>query len=284
MGGLVDVVAAWFAGRPTENLEFLGQTMIFWGRLGKSMLYLAGLVILLDLADPRKLRQRGAASVAHADRTFGQMRRKRQVARLVRLQEAVRDSVAQTVPRRGLLLVSRPPTAVPAGLRLSLAEYRDFHEDVLTALPTKHTCQDRHDRTLCPQQFEYTMERINSLIAEHLPATEKDLVRDVEAVRNSVVPLLALTAAVVGSLCAVRQDRLWESGTTAVAVLLAVITLGVLCISAARVTIAATGYRIWGAVLAGYGRLLDQSRPLHLLRWVAAGLFLIGGPLDLLAS
>ncbi|WP_435207302.1 hypothetical protein [Micromonospora sp. bgisy143] len=285
MGGLFDVVAAWIAGRPTDNLELFGLTMVFWGRLGKSMLYLAGLTILVDLADPGKLRRRGAASAARAGRTFHRMRRKRQVGRLVLLHETVRDDVAQTVPRRGLILATRPPTSVPNGVHLSLGEYRDFHESVRAALPGEHTCRDRHEKTLCPDQFEYVVRRINGLLADQLPADQRDLIRDAEATRKSVVPYFAVVAILAIAVCMVRADDwVWERTSTSVGILLALVVSASVVLPAVRLALAAVGYRLWGSVLSAYGALLDQTRPLHLLRWVAAGLFLVGGALDLLAS
>ncbi|MBM0279465.1 hypothetical protein [Micromonospora tarensis] len=285
MGGFIDVVEAWFAGRPTDHLELLGLTMIFWGRLGKSMLYLAGLSILLDLADPGRLRQRGTASVGRAGRTFQRMRRKRQVGRLVRMHEDVHGDIARMVNHRGLVLSTRPPTAVPAGVRLSLAKYRGFRADVIAALPGEHACRNEHKATLCPQQFEYVRRRVNNLIAEQLPADQRDLVRDAEATRNSVVPILAALAVPVIAVCVVRlDDAVWERTSTSLGVILALAVCVALFFPDVRLTIGAVSYRLWGSALSAYGRLLDQTRPLHLLRWLAAGLFLIGGPLDLLAS
>lgn len=285
MGGLVDVVAAWFTGRPTDNLQLLGLTMIFWGRLGKSMLYLAGLSILLDLADPGKLRQRGAASTVRAGRTFQRMRRTRHVARVVRMYQSVRDDIVRTVPRRGVVLITWPPTDVPAGIRLPLSEYRDFREDVLAALPGEHSCRDEHEIFLCPQQVRYVARRVDDLVAEHLPADQRDLMREAEASRSSNAPLVAILAipAIVAGV--VRfGDPVREVTSLSLGIALALLTFLVVALPDVRLSIAAVGYRLWGVVLSAYGRLLDQTRPLHLFRWVAAGLFLIGGPLDLLAS
>ncbi|GAA2195409.1 hypothetical protein [Micromonospora lupini] len=286
MWGL-DVVDAWFAGRPTENLELFGLTMVFWGRLGKSLLYLAGLTVILDLADPDKLRARGRQAIERTQRLLGQTRRKRQVARLVGIQEIAIGGFVQVVHRHGLFLVTRPPAAVPTRLRLDLDQYREFHSTVIAALPSKHDCQRPHGRHVCAQQFEYAVRQINDLIAEQLHADERDLILDVEASRTSIWPLLILPAVTFGGIGGARA--LSTSGSVGpwlfVGVLVVFLfTFAVFAFPETRPLTSAAAYRVWGALLSGYGGMLDQTRPLNLLRRVAAGLFVIGGLLDLLAS
>ncbi|MET8084300.1 hypothetical protein [Micromonospora sp. NPDC005237] len=281
-----DVVGAWLAGRPTENLELIGLTMVFWGRLGKSLLYLAGLTVVLDLADPDNLRARGRQTIERAHRLLGRMRHKRQVGRLVGIQEDVIVGIVRVAHRYGRSLVTQPPVAVPPGLRLELGRYRDFHSAVIGALPTKHTCPHQHGLSVCTQQFEYAVRQINNLIAEQLPAEERDLIRDVEASRRSISPLLIFLAAAIGGIGALSSISRGREGQWVFVGLLVVSLLAfvVAVLPGMQLLTAAAGYRVWGALLSGYGRLLDQTRPLRLLRWVAAVLFVIGGLFDLLAS
>ncbi|MFE9190762.1 hypothetical protein ACFYL6_14230 [Micromonospora sp. NPDC007208] len=287
MGGLIDLVDAWFAGRPTENLELFGVAMVLWGRLGKSMLYLAGLTVVLDLPDPKKLQNHGAAATERARWKYGRMGRKRQVRRLLGIQEAALNHIAYAGPRRGLTLVTRLPAYVPAGLQLELAQYRDFRNAVVAALPTEHACRYWHGHSVCPQQIHYAISRINSLIAEQLPEDERDLIREMEATRTSEFPMIFILGIPLIGFSAVGIERVreapwapWAFGSIVLIYLACLIVL----LPESRLVMAAAGYRAWGWGLSRYGRLLNQTRPLHLLRWVAAVLFAIGGLLDLLAS
>ncbi|WP_433310745.1 hypothetical protein ACQP0U_23355 [Micromonospora sp. CA-269861] len=290
MWGLGDVVDAWFAGRPTENLELFGLAMVFWGRMGKSMLYLAGLTVVLDLPDPKKLRQWGAAAVEHAGRPLGRMRRKRRVRRLLKLQATIRDDLVRTTTAAspGLVvtrvrLVGNLPDAVPVGLTMALASYRDFHSQVMAAILDAHTCGSRHEADVCPQQQDYAVRRTNALIASQLPADERDLIQDLERSDNGLLLVLGAFGAVGGifvlGVGITNRGAPWTYAGLALSVV-ATITY----FPSLRLLAAAAPFRVWGALLSGYGRLLDQTRPLHLLRWVAAGLFVVGGLFDLLAS
>ncbi|WP_430496473.1 hypothetical protein ACQRWP_18705 [Micromonospora trifolii] len=264
--------------------------MIFWGRLGKSMLYLAGLTVVLDLPDPKKLRQRGAAAVEHAGRPWGRMRRKRQLRRLLKLQVDIRCHIVRIIAtaKTGqatayVRLVRKPPDAVPVGLNMALATYRDFHSQVMATIPDAHSCGTRHEIDVCLQQQAYARRRVDALIASQLPADEQDLIRDMERSESDRLDALGVLVALVGIFVFIGGLTRWGPFWSCAGLVLSVAAT-VIPVPRVRLLAAAAHYRVWGALLSGYGRLLDQARPLHLLRWVAAGLFAIGGMFDLLAS
>ncbi|MFI6236070.1 hypothetical protein ACIBD9_21145 [Micromonospora sp. NPDC050784] len=290
MGGLIDLVDAWFAGRPTENLELFGVAMVLWGRLGKSMLYLAGLTVVLDLPDPEQLKEWGQRTIERADGPLGRTRRKREVRRLLKLQANVLKDVVRTTtivsPGQALAyvrLVNKPPDAVPVGLNVALATYRDFHSQVMATIPDAHTCGGRHEVDVCPQQQAYARSRINALIGSQLPADERNLVLDMERSDSGCLVVLGASGVLVGLVAFTagftNKGASWTYPGLVLAVIATIISFPTL-----RLLVSAAPYRVWGALLSGYGGLLNQTRPFRLLRWAAAVLFAIGGLFDLLAS
>ncbi|MEU5674905.1 hypothetical protein ABZ749_32205, partial [Micromonospora sp. NPDC047753] len=173
--------------------------------------------------------------------------------------------------------------AVPVGLNVALPTYRDFHSQVMTAIPDAHTCGTRHEVDVCPQQQEYARSRINRLIASQLPADERDLVQDIERSDNGCLVVLGAAGA-VGGLFVFAAGFTNKGPSWTYPGLVLTVVAAIISFPALRLLAAAAPYRVWGALLYGYGKLLDQTRPLHILRWVAAVLFVIGGLFDLLAS
>jgi hypothetical protein len=49
---LLNVVAAWWDGRQTTDMEVFGWKMLYYGRAGKIMLLVAGLAVIFDLLKP----------------------------------------------------------------------------------------------------------------------------------------------------------------------------------------------------------------------------------------
>jgi len=45
----------WWSGAKTDNTVLLGWPMLYWGRSGKCLQYLSGLIILIDLVGPSRL-------------------------------------------------------------------------------------------------------------------------------------------------------------------------------------------------------------------------------------
>lgn len=56
---LNDAWSAWLAGESMSDVTLWGRSMRFWERVGKGCIFMAGLSVLLDLADPETLRRRG---------------------------------------------------------------------------------------------------------------------------------------------------------------------------------------------------------------------------------
>ncbi|MEU7876150.1 hypothetical protein [Dactylosporangium sp. NPDC049140] len=288
MSGLYDLIAAWFTGKPTGTLELFGLKMAIWGRAGKSLLYLAGLAILLDLPDPTNLRNLGKASQDRARLKLDQSGHKRKIHRWLELQTTILADIVVTVPAPKVgprvFKIETPPKAVSAGLTMPLTDYRDFHREAITALSAPHDCGEQHSKgRVCPQQYEATVNRVNRLIATQLPEHERHLIQEMKAAQNNFgagfLGLAVLLAGAITAFAALKWGTPW--------LLVAYLAIGVSLIIVnpkLRLLTAALGYRALGAVQQGWGGLLDQTRPLHVLRKVAAVLFLVGGLLDLLAS
>lgn len=59
---LVTAWRAWWSGASVGDYPLWGFDVTFWGRLGKGLQFLAGLVVILDLLSPNRLRARGATA------------------------------------------------------------------------------------------------------------------------------------------------------------------------------------------------------------------------------
>ena len=70
-GALAQYVAVWglwLHGRSTSGAPLAGHAMLSWGRAGKILQFLGGLVAVLDLLDLNKLRERGSETRKCHDR------------------------------------------------------------------------------------------------------------------------------------------------------------------------------------------------------------------------
>lgn len=59
-GGFGPVWRAWWSGRQTTTLTLCGASILWWGRAGKALQFVAGLAVVLDLVEPERLRAVGA--------------------------------------------------------------------------------------------------------------------------------------------------------------------------------------------------------------------------------
>ncbi|MCG5464853.1 hypothetical protein MED01_003112 [Micromonospora sp. MED01] len=59
MNALEELFRLWIAGKETSDIHIFGLSMIWWGRVGKLLQFLGGLVVILDLIGPERLRNWG---------------------------------------------------------------------------------------------------------------------------------------------------------------------------------------------------------------------------------
>ncbi|MBE3014145.1 hypothetical protein IL992_33945 [Microbispora sp. NEAU-D428] len=287
--GFLDVVSVWLDGRSTSGLTLLGHSMLFWGRAGKGLQFLAGCAVVLDLLDTAKLR----AAIDRAEERYERAKDRGRVAarvqQLAEVRDALYDGFFYTVPSGapGVKPITgiheEPPDRAPQGI--DHAKLVSFWAEVVGELPTAHRCR-RHHREPCPQQRDHVRGRIDEFVRRSLPEHERVLMaraeraatwNDLLKIGSLVVGSAALLAMIVPDWRVVPASRLVSLGVLAAVGLLAGVTRPGLLLSAAK----------WGTYkvvlrLLAFG--IDRTRPFHLLRWLAFALFVVGFLLDLLAS
>lgn len=62
MSPLWEAWSRWFEGRLPDDAELWGMSLVFWGRLGKLLQFIAGLTVVLDLIGAERLRAWGTSA------------------------------------------------------------------------------------------------------------------------------------------------------------------------------------------------------------------------------
>jgi hypothetical protein len=291
MSDYLDVLGAWLSGRPTVGLNLWGQPMFVWGRWGKAMLFMAGFAVVLDLLDPDKLSKAAARAKDQADDAFGQVRDRRALRRVVRLQTAIFQDVVWGAPRDDRATtkkifgtVAPTPSRVPSGLRMTLNDYGDFRRRLIGSLPNNHECSSEHAGGVCPAQRAHVRRQADVLLNEQLPEEMSRLIpkanQTIEGNRSFLVFIAAMASVVTfGSLFGA------VSGDSRGFILFPFVL--VIAIAAysdqVRLLVASVVHSINGVLQQGLSSFLTRH-PWRPLRWAAFILFLIGGQFDLLAS
>ncbi|MFG1949314.1 hypothetical protein [Nonomuraea sp. NPDC048826] len=252
MSGLADVIATWLDGRTTTQMELWGLGIVWWGRIGKGLLFAGGLAVVIDLLDAGKLRAHGLLTKQRAKAAWDHAQNRSKESAIARLERTVWDDLVGSkilsggMPHTAASIVilsylySEPPRRAPHGLDCSLQTYQDFHSSVTTALPNAH-CHNAQDmdrlhppktRYMCVDQVAFVRARIEAFLAEQVPAEHH----------------------------------------------------GLLGKSAKWLKIKALWWFLRGGAERLAGWALYRQRPLHMLRWAAFVFVVVGGLLDMLAS
>ncbi|MCG5464262.1 hypothetical protein MED01_002428 [Micromonospora sp. MED01] len=279
------------------NGEHLGPwTVLAWGRAGKLMQFAAGLVVVVDLLNPEKLRRKGQAATQNIRDHRAKLRQQQKIKSLLDVETRAFKGLTEqriygtTDPLHTAYLRADPPLAGP-GPPFTDTAYQQLWQDLNARLPQSQfggaRLTDDGVRPAIEQEVRRCMQR--SLPPEDfaLLVATSDRIRLVKTVLwfvgltlGLVVPATILTD--VPSLPAMLLFLLIACLIISAAVFAnAVEAVGTTWLALAPHIARSLPAMAAGTVLAS---LLDKTRPLHVLRWVALALFVVGFHFDLLAS
>lgn len=287
MRDLTDVLYTWLSGRQTTSMTLWGLPMLWWGRIGKTLQFLAGCAVVLDIIGPLRLHAIALRASERRRLAVGQVDRMRELAALANVKRAITEYI---IVRRPVTIGDRitatnyywdvSNTSVLLVPRRDWFGYEDLAQlrwETLLDLPTAHDCAERHWLELCDQQAHYVLSRVDEYFLANLPRRERELMDDEDELRRAerrririTVVLLVLSIAMtalrgpflwspligVTTLCSLRSDRIWLWLRTVPVVLPT--KLGV--------------------------ALLDRLLTYRRMRWIAFILFVTGFGFDLLTS
>ena len=168
----------WWDGTLRREQSVLGLPVLWWGRIGKILQFIAGLTVVLDIVGPkrlaeaakqRELRHRGAldavdneAALSVAERPLVELR-SRVFSGLVYLEEhpgAVRMVVGG----------GRPPTI---GFGINQEEFEAWLRKIRKQMGSMHSCKPHGDRA-CDTQVHFASAEAHCFAIAHLPKADLD--------------------------------------------------------------------------------------------------------------
>jgi hypothetical protein len=280
---LLNVIAAWWDGRQTTDMEVFGWKMLYYGRAGKIMLLVAGLAVVFDLLKPETVTRWGDAAQERAERAQSRGRHHRAAVRLTALHEAVVAAVMTrtAIHARGRATVrygirEEAPDQVPEGLGGTLDAYRRFHRDLLDELPAQDTDENR---------YEHVRRRADAFLADHLPGDDREALATARRAADHAGCLWLGVLILLGGLVHVFASV--RTADPAAPLLVLVVTTGLFVVTAFPVPrLRAIGllWRLAGRIARSLAAALRRTRPFHVFRWAAFILFFVASLVDLLAS
>lgn len=297
------VWTAWWDGEPTEDLRMFSMEIVWWGRIGKGLQFLAGMVALLDFVDTDKLREQGAEARRTLERILRETgKAERETASVVPLM-AMKSRTAKTFLRTESTLlapfggnqhsidkitIAEPVVRVPAGVPLSLDAWIDLRRRFVDERDAHHRHKNHAD--VCDQQLTFLHRLVHERVLESLSAEDRELLqraeRKAQGIRNT--PSRTLLALLIAVLIATRVFEIGDV-TGRIVVALTVIVVAVVILELALPDFM---FSVWlkmrylpaQAIASSAARTLDHVNAHHQLRRWAFMLFVVGFCLDLLAS
>lgn len=279
-GGFAEVWTTWWSGRQTTAVTLCGIPMLWWGRAGKLLQFVAGLAVVLDLVEPERLRAVGVHAGDRLKALRVEVAERRAVTRLVRLEQWLSDNIVSVTeipgPMGHTLNVGSAleRSSVPGDAPFTVAEYQELR----AAFLTEH--RDRLEDSAMA-----LAERVRAFMLTHLPPEEAELLAARGDRTMNVLDLLIIALAV--ATC-VSMALVGLKPMMILVVLLILATIMVLRPSRTRdrlfsswLFLLYTPIRLASEFMV---RTLDRARPGHVLRWIALWLFIAGFSLDLLGS
>ncbi|WP_157252183.1 hypothetical protein [Nonomuraea typhae] len=281
--GLTDVLATWLAGSETKDARLGFAPMLWWGRIGKGLQFIAGLAVLLDLIPAETLRKVGERAGKRLQDIDPRISERRSVYEFLAAENWLREHVITTPvvlgprneARRGspmLAKIARVPPESP----FSQQEYEAIRAQFIDIVIDHHQerrlasmARDLVERDLSPEQaFRLRKARqrrrvVNGvgmatlliLAFAWLALSVGDLLPKSDGFRLATgLSMMALMA-----LMAIRPKQLYEAWLQLI-------------------------YMPIRAVTEWQRDLLDRDPPAHPLRWLGFYLFVCGFVLDYLAS
>lgn len=280
-GGFGAVWRAWWSGRQTTTVALCGVPMLWWGRVGKLLQFVAGLAVLLDLVGPERLRAVGARAGDRLETLRVEVKERRAANRLIRLEQWLSDNIVAVAEVPGGMGTSLAVGSaseckrVPADAPFTVAEYQELRAEFLA-----------EHRGRLEDSAAALAQRMRAFMLAHLDPEDAQLlmVRGDRVLNAQALLIIGLTVGICVTVVLVTSVR-------PMMILLGVLTL--LCITVIRPS--RTRDRLFGSWLfllytpmrlisEFMVRALDRAKPGHVLRWVAFWLFIAGFSLDLLSS
>ncbi len=285
---LWDLWSTWLNGHQVQDQVLWGASLLFWGRIGKVLEFVAGLVAVVDLLDPDKLRRHGAAArerlrqrrdrAATEGRKFTMAELHHDVVYSMVATETFED--APTIFR----INTNPPRQFGPPAPFIQAEYDRLRETTLTELDSAHRCPHSHSETLCSDQVTFVNRQVADFLDTRWSEEDKRLIVEARRIRGRgewawliSVPVVCVASPTLGAPLAVT---LIATMTVFFIAILASLP-GLWSLTTPWLWVRAHPAGMAAAMLAG---LLDKTQPLHVLRKIALALFVVGFHFDLLAS
>lgn len=276
----------WWTGQKlAETQQLWGISMLWWSRIGKILQVCAGLLVVIDLFSPDKLRARGVAARENLKAGRDNWRQLRAARKLVKLHTALFHIVLAPASRRHAFMprIRHRNYFSPALSRFPRADLEAFAATVREDL----ALSGRLTAGLVDFDGQDNVSNLaDAFLREHLSPEEIELLnrKRSEIVRGRLASAVAfiLIALALNRIStqvqAWEQMLLWASGAMAVATALNYSnSFGALSVAWLR---SAPLVPLLGTTAA----ILDRTRPGHVLRWLAFVLFAVGAHFDLLAS
>ncbi len=297
----------WSRGPLPEADLLLGRSLLFWGRLGKSLQFVAGLPVILDLIGATAL---NAFGKRHADRLSAAkatITATRSAARLLErlrtLEQRVKSDLRGDNQREGGTpayesLLTSLIEAFDGELTCALCRYAMppvlALDDIVVVgpEPTVYKWECQHGREI----FE---NRVETAFVDTLAERETTAWRTAESVDRRVARIgpVLLWALVLGAwtFAIVVWTVGWQPSGLTAAASVGIVVLGVFAFVTTdpgrRRRAGATVAWVWAAVCwlpvpiaRSIVWVMHREHPAHPLRWIALCLFIFGSLLDLLAS
>jgi hypothetical protein len=301
--GLGDVLSIWFSGRQTSGSTLWGLSMVWCGRIGKLMQFVAGFVVVLDLIGPNRLRAIGERATGqlrdfHAGIILGHEQNVLAELKKHIREQIIRDSYS-TNPAIGWshwrFLVYEAKHPLPDQPWFSQAMVDDLRTEIIGELDTRHTCGTPHQGQVCAKQAEYADERVNRFMRDGLPPRERELLEQWNNVQRQedtgpismVMAIFFVCTLGLALVLAVIAKDLPAGIQVAMAVVSFMLSIKVLLRVVTDMTLP-LGLRLRamfvGPVMRFTAKILDHSAPGHQLRRWGFYFFFVGFILDLLAS
>lgn len=299
------VLAMWFSGKQTSGATLWGLSMVWWGRVGKLLQFMAGCAVILDLVGPDRLRAIGARATAKVDDFRAWQSRIHEINQLLRLQGAIADGL---VSRTGSLSRVTGDTRrwqmghhgnwyLPNQPWFTITMIRDLRETVLSGLPQAHACGNNHPDQLCWKQVNYVFNLVNEFVRDGLPPRERELIDQREAVfrlEKHGFAAIAVTFLVIlaGWWTFVAHGLITKTlpewfgiigvlGTSALVMAAMVVVMSHRAELPLGLSLRTT---VVTSLTTTTAKVLDRTTPGHQLRWLGFLLFVTGFGLDLLGS
>ncbi|MFJ6672090.1 hypothetical protein ACIQMJ_13355 [Actinosynnema sp. NPDC091369] len=294
------VLSVWLSGRQTSGHAVGPVSMVWVGRIGKGMQFVAGCVVVLDLIGPDDLRAYGERVNVHLKDFLASDARARARNELKELRLQVRQQIIfHHVTANRWYGYSRWVLMKEADYPLghepwfTKDEVDNLRQEIVHALPTRHTCSWSHaDDDLCDGQVVYVKAQVDRFVREGLQSRDRELLNHwvdeevneygLSAQREVLLLLMGIFFSVIMAVV------VFMFGSVAMTVIAgSPALLGIIAVLL-RVDPLPLGLRLRKTIVPPLMRyvanILYQNRPGHGIRWFCFRLFLIGFSLDLLAS